>query len=357
MAHEPGVLADVFTLEELAQAAGVSPAEVQGWAELGAIRTLPTGDGLTWVAAEEACRVGAALRDGTFARTAPSVGAAARGIVTARRADRARLRLPLAASTGIHAGLAAGVLILATMGVGGAAATATTSTLADETRLVFLALPGPGGGGGGGGTRDPLPPPRAERRGTERLDSPVPARSETPLPMPVELPEPSTPEPLPEVQAPVVLSAANDVDVDGELDGAGTDVSSRGPGSDSGVGSGEGEGVGEGDGSGIGDGSGGGTGGGPYRPGSGITPPALLREVKPDYSDEARRRGITGEVLMEIVVERDGTVGDVRVLRGLGFGLDERAVAAVRQWRFAPATRGSQPVDVLVEVAMEFTLR
>jgi TonB family protein len=82
-----------------------------------------------------------------------------------------------------------------------------------------------------------------------------------------------------------------------------------------------------------------------------------LREVKADYTDEARRRGVRGESLLEIVVRRDGTVGDVRVLKALGAGLDERAIAAVRQWRFAPATRHGAPVDVVVEVAVEFMLR
>ena len=60
---------------------------------------------------------------------------------------------------------------------------------------------------------------------------------------------------------------------------------------------------------------------------------------------------------MEIVVKRDGGVGDVTVLRGLAAGLDQRAVAAVRQWQFAPARRLGEPVDVIVEIAVEFTLR
>jgi TonB family protein len=132
---------------------------------------------------------------------------------------------------------------------------------------------------------------------------------------------------------------------------------SRGPGSGGGAGSGEGTGIGEGQGTGIGEGEGGGEGGGPYRPGSGIEPPSLLREVKPDYTENARQRGIEGDVVMEIVVRRDGSVGDVRVMQGLGYGLDERAIEAVRQWRFSPARRRGQPVDVLVEVAMEFKIR
>jgi protein TonB len=62
-------------------------------------------------------------------------------------------------------------------------------------------------------------------------------------------------------------------------------------------------------------------------------------------------------VVLEIVIKSDGSVGDVKLLRGLGFGLDDRAVAAVRNWRFAPARRLGTPVDVIVEVEVEFSLR
>ena len=132
---------------------------------------------------------------------------------------------------------------------------------------------------------------------------------------------------------------------------------SRGPGSGGGAGTGTGAGLGEGDGSGVGPGSGGGTGGGPFRPGSGIEAPRLLREVKADYTEEARQRGVSGDVVLEIVVRRDGTVGDVKVLQGLGAGLSDRAAQAVRQWRFTPARRQGAAVDVIVEIAVEFKLR
>ena len=92
-------------------------------------------------------------------------------------------------------------------------------------------------------------------------------------------------------------------------------------------------------------------------PGAGIEPPSLLREVKASYTDEARRQRIQGDVDLEIVVRRDGSVGDVRVLRGLGAGLNEKAVAAVRQWRFSPARRHGAAVDVVVTVSVEFKLR
>jgi TonB family protein len=155
----------------------------------------------------------------------------------------------------------------------------------------------------------------------------------------------------------VVAAATSNQDREGVIEKPRDVAESQGSGIGGGAGSGQGTGNGEGLGSGIGDGSGGGTGGGPFRPGSGIEPPRLLREVKADYTDEGRRRNITGDVVLEIVVRRDGSVGDVRILQGLGAGLDQRAVDAVRQWRFDPARRKGAAVDVIVEVAVEFSLR
>jgi TonB family protein len=79
--------------------------------------------------------------------------------------------------------------------------------------------------------------------------------------------------------------------------------------------------------------------------------------VRPIYTDEARRRALEGDVVLEVVVMRDGRVGSVRILRSLGSGLDLKAVEAVRQWRFTPARRDGLPVDVVVEVSVEFKLR
>jgi len=79
--------------------------------------------------------------------------------------------------------------------------------------------------------------------------------------------------------------------------------------------------------------------------------------VKADFTESARRRQLAGDVVLEIVVNRDGSVGQITVTKGLGEGLDQRAIAAVRQWRFAPARRFGEPVDVVVEVSVEFKLR
>jgi len=260
----------------------------------------------------------------------------------------------------------------------------TEQSIKDATpvHLVFLMTPGPGGGGGGGGLKMPDPPARAERiaplKILKKLSSPIPPVRRTPPPprpivpdppRPVEPPridppridppkvEPPKAPPAQVVQAPVVPAPADTANKPGVLDQKPAAVASAGPGNGGGTGTGSGTGVGEGQGAGIGPGSGGGTGGGPFKPGSGIEPPTLLREVKPAYTEDARRRSIEGNVVLEIVVRRDGSVGNLRVLRSLGAGLDEKASEAVRQWRFGPARRQGAAVDVVVEVSVEFSLR
>jgi TonB family protein len=227
----------------------------------------------------------------------------------------------------------------------------------------------------------PAPPPRAQRAAplVKKIHSPVPpVRKAPPLPQPVvvEPPKPveppkidppkivppkvEPPKPVPPtqtVQAPVVPVANDAANKAGVLTQPPVATPSNGPGTGGGVGTGRGTGMEDGRGGGIGAGSGGGTGGGPFQPGAGIDPPTLLREVKPEYTDEARKRSIAGDVVLEIVVRRDGTVSNLRVLRGLGAGLDEKAIDAVRQWRFAPAKRQGAAVDVVVQVSVQFSLR
>lgn len=248
-----------------------------------------------------------------------------------------------------------------------------------QARLVYLMTPGPGGGGGGGGMKMPTPPAPAKEKAPEpvkkKIASPVPPVRRPPPPRPTPPPERPTPPPPPPppiqpspveppppvpappaVQAPVVSVPADPVTRPG-VPASNAPAPSVGPGTGGGAGTGAGGGLGEGRGGGIGPGTGGGTGGGPFRPGSGIEPPTVAREVRPSYTEEARRQGIEGDVVLEIVVLRDGRVGNVRVIRSLGAGLEQRAIEAVRQWRFNPARRQGQPVDVVVEVSVGFTLR
>jgi TonB family protein len=272
--------------------------------------------------------------------------------------------MPLAVSSTLHVAALALVLFVATFNLAPRAATMRIEERQnDPMRLVFRPIPGPGGGGGGGGLQQKAPPPKAMREGRHKISSPMPARQEAKTI--IETPKPPEPKPepplkaeqLPVVVAPIVTAPADTRNRVGVLEDTRVATDSHGPGKGGGAGTGTGTGLGEGDGSGVGPGSGGGTGGGPYRPGSGIQPPRLLKEVRADYTEDARQRGLSGEVELEIVVRRDGSVGDVRILRGLGGGLNDRAVQAVRQWRFSPAQRQGVPVDVIVEVAVEFKLR
>jgi TonB family protein len=247
----------------------------------------------------------------------------------------------------------------------------------ESARLVFFVAPGPGGGGGGSGMNKPKPPPLARRAPEKpklvvKVSSPVPPvrRVVPPRPQPVERPVPKppvevprveplkteTPPPPPAVQAPVVTAPADPVSSAGVLNGK-PDVPPAGSGTGGLPGTGRGAGMGEGEGPGIGPGSGGGTGGGPYRPGSGVEAPRILKEVRALYTDEARRRGIEGDVVLEVIVTQAGSVDRVRVVRGLGAGLDQNAIAAVKQWKFDPARRKGVPVDVVVEVSVEFRMR
>jgi len=359
----PSVPTDVYTVSEVARAAGVPVEAVRVLLGRGDLQFVP---GTGFIFLKDPSRIGARLR-----HVATTLGASrsdelfSPGDVASRET-----RQPLVASLLVHATL---VGILVWLSSGRLETAAVDESVHDDTHLVFLLSPGPGGGGGGGGLRQPRPAPKIARRGTSSPQLSVPqvsekpveiAANEAPKPTPVEpVIEPPPPTPAPEpvpakvIVAPVQSVAANERDRDGAIEHATEGPDSHGSGSNGGVGSGQGTGNGEGLGSGIGDGEGGGTGGGPYRPGSGIEPPRLLHEVKADYTEDARRRNITGDVLLEIVVRRDGGVGNVRVLQGLGYGLEDRAIAAVRQWRFSPAQRKGVPVDVVVEVAVEFTLR
>ena len=97
---------------------------------------------------------------------------------------------------------------------------------------------------------------------------------------------------------------------------------------------------------------------GPYKVGEeGVKAPVLTREVKPAYTEGAMRRQVQGSVEVEAVVQQDGTVGDVTVKTSLDPELDEEAVKATKQWRFRPGTKDSQPVDVLVNIELTFTLK
>jgi periplasmic protein TonB len=217
--------------------------------------------------------------------------------------------------------------------------------------IVWIASPGPGGGGGGGGNKTPEPPRKAELPDKQKITVPV---AKTPK---LEAPEP--PKQVQQIVVPAQAVASGVEQLPGAVTQMITPTISQGSGTNGGAGTGRGVGSGPGDGSGLGPGYGGGFGGGAYRPGNGVTQPRLLREVKPNYTAEAMRAKIQGVVWLEAVVLENGSVGQVRVIRSLDptFGLDLEAERTVKKWVFAPGTRLGQPVPVLIEIEMSFTLR
>ncbi len=329
----------LYSAREIGLAAGVSEARVR--AALGAQAAL-------FVQHADAVRLGQALAKRAHADAMFALYSGAEGTLESAPV--------FAASSTVHAGMLAALVIIATFNVAPRIANSDAPThLVDSLQLIFLATPGPGGGGGGSGLQQPAPPPKAMLEGKRAVSSPAPdARDLKPI---APTPKPPNAEPLPALIAPIVSAPADAQTRAGALQQTDVTIDSHGPGTGGSAGSGAGAGLGDGTGSGVGPGSGGGTGGGPYRPGSGIDPPRLLREIKADYTEDARQRGLSGEVVMEIVVRRDGSVGDVKILQGLGGGLNDRAVQAVRQWRFSPAHRQGEAVDVMVEVSVEFRLR
>lgn len=85
-----------------------------------------------------------------------------------------------------------------------------------------------------------------------------------------------------------------------------------------------------------------------------ITPPRLLEIASPEYTDIAKKKHIEGEVVLSIVVNEKGEVKDVKVKKGLGYGLDENAIAAVKVYTYKPAEKDDKPIAVRMDVSMQF---
>jgi len=148
------------------------------------------------------------------------------------------------------------------------------------------------------------------------------------------------------------------VDVDPNVKMAKTDLLDLGmpnsPNVGTSLGSGRGAGLGSGNGSGIGPGSGGNVGGGIRRIGGGVAAPIVLFAPEPEFSEEARKAKASGNVLVYLQVDTNGRPMHVRVLRGIGLGLDEKAVEAVSHYKFKPAMENGHPVAVEMQVEVNF---
>ncbi len=249
------------------------------------------------------------------------------------RRDERRLGRAMATSIAVHFaifGLVAYILMKAP-GV-------VQQTVPMVYNVFFKQDPGPGGGGGG----SPAPAPKKQIEVPKaKAPDPVPVVAPPPPP-PVELPKPTLNAPI-ETNMAAVLQATGQSPISLANIGGG----------------GRGTGLGSGTGNGVGPGTGGGFGGGAFRPGSGINNPSPIRSVQPKYTSEAMRAKIQGVVELEAVVQPNGTVGDVRLLKPLDkqYGLDLEAIAAAKQWLFRPGTdKDGKPIPVIVTIILEFRL-
>jgi len=194
--------------------------------------------------------------------------------------------------------------------------------------------------GGGGGQRGPTPVTKGQ----------MPKFAETqitpPKAPPMEQPKIRMPDPTIEVQ-PNLKMATNNMTNMGMPNSPLAGMS---------MGNGSGTGIGSGSGSGLGPGSGGNYGGGLRRIGGGVSAPELIYKVDPEFSEEARKSKTTGNVLVNLIVDQSGHAQNVHVLRGVGMGLDEKAVEAVKQYRFKPAMENGKPVAVEMNVEVLFEI-
>jgi TonB family protein len=91
-----------------------------------------------------------------------------------------------------------------------------------------------------------------------------------------------------------------------------------------------------------------------YDIGNGVAAPKVLSKVEPDYTQEAQDRGVQGTVFMSLVIGTDGRARDIEVQRGIGAGLDEKAVEALQEWRFEPGIKDGMPVAVRAHIEINF---
>ncbi|MBX7221371.1 MAG: energy transducer TonB [Blastocatellia bacterium] len=207
------------------------------------------------------------------------------------------------------------------------------------------------GGGGGGGNHEPTPASKGRLPQASLMAPHIVAPSTH-----QHIEQPSLPV-VPTIQADPNLVAKQDMNLPlGDPKGV-LGEPSDGFGSGGGIGTGRGGGIGSGVGSGAGPGHGDGIGeAGGAGSGNANLRPSILSQVKPKYSEEARQNKVQGKVVLSVEFRADGTIGEVRIVRGLGYGLDERAIEAARQIRFRPAVQNGVPVTTRAKVEFTFNL-
>ncbi len=249
----------------------------------------------------------------------------------------------------VNGGLAALVLMMGLRAVNRPTFLRSSPHLVDLTRFRILAGQA-AHGGGGGGANDVIDPtvgrnPRFEQ--TPLMPPQVPVLNDPKLALNAAIAVP------PDVHLPDNPTLPNI----GVHQSTNVTLASDGPGTHLGIGTGNDGGDGPGSGPGHGPGSERNFGGGPYRPGvGGVTNPVPVLTPEAEFSDEARRAKYQGAVMVTIIVDSRGMPQNPRIVRALGMGLDEKALEAVRRYRFKPAMKDGKPVPVVITVEVNFRL-
>jgi TonB family protein len=205
------------------------------------------------------------------------------------------------------------------------------------------------GGGGGGGEHSIIDPIKGHLPKIEK--NPItPPQVET-----FDKPKLAIPSAI-NVQSNISLPDNPTLPTIGVTNSPNVTMASGGQGS-GGIGTGSGGGLGSGNGNGYGPGTGGNAGGGLYHVGGGVSQPVPLNSVEAEFSDEARRAKYQGVCVISLIVDAQGNPQNPRVVRALGMGLDEKALEAVRKYKFKPAMKdGRIPVPVMITVEVNFRL-
>jgi periplasmic protein TonB len=209
---------------------------------------------------------------------------------------------------------------------------------------VMQVAPVPGGGGGGGAHQ--VEPPTKGHPPTE-IRMPIVHLEQAKISLPKLAVEPTTQIRLQQDTTLPQLGVAQTQQVA---------LASQGSGSNSGFGLGMGGGLGQGHGTGMGPGGNSGYGGGLMNVGGGVSAPRVIHSVEPQFTPEARQAYHQGVVGIQLIVDSQGNPQNVRVVRQLGMGLDERAIEAVKQYKFSPAMYQGHAVSVQMVINVEFRL-
>ena len=206
------------------------------------------------------------------------------------------------------------------------------------------------GGGGGGGDRSIVEANKGKL--------PEKANVQVTPPQPQTIDKPKLPDPPTiNVQKNIQLPDNMNMPMIGMHESTNVTLASAGTGNGAGMGTGSGGGMGPGSGNGYGPGYGGNAGGGYYQVGGRISAPVPIYQPEAEFSDEARRAKYQGVCLVSLIVDAQGNPQDVHVVRALGMGLDEKAVEAIRKYKFRPAMKdGKTPVPVIVTIEVDFRL-